>query len=65
MIRCRGLRILVELLDEDYSVNRSLILSSLEGVGAVFDLQVGSFTYRMTQLTSSRQLLVMTFAGCL
>jgi len=38
--RCRGLRILVELLDEDYSVNRTLILSSLEGVGAVFDLQV-------------------------
>jgi hypothetical protein len=40
MIRCRGLRILVELLDEDFSVNRTLILSSLEGVGAVFDLQV-------------------------
>lgn len=67
MIRCRGLRILVELLDEDYSVNRSLILSSLEGVGAVFDLQVSGFTYSMpfSLLISSRQLLVMTFAGCL
>jgi hypothetical protein len=65
MIRCRGLRILVELLDEDYSVNRSLILSSLEGVGAVFDLQVSGFSYRTTQLKSSRQLLVTTFAGCL
>ncbi|GFZ45328.1 non-specific serine/threonine protein kinase [Saitozyma sp. JCM 24511] len=38
-ISCRGLRILVELLDEDYSVNRTLILSSLEGIGSVFDLQ--------------------------
>ncbi len=38
--RCRGLRILVELLDEDYLVNKTLILSSLEGIGSVFDLQV-------------------------
>lgn len=44
MVRCRGLRILVELLDEDYSVNRTLILSSLEGIGAVFDLQVSRST---------------------
>ena len=36
---CRGLRILVELLDEDYSVNKSLILSSLEGINSVFELQ--------------------------
>jgi len=39
-ISCRGLRILVELLDEDYSENKTLILSSLEGIGSVFDLQV-------------------------
>ncbi|KAK4686255.1 hypothetical protein P7C73_g3874, partial [Tremellales sp. Uapishka_1] len=38
-ISCRGLRILVELLDEDYTVNKTLILSSLEGIGSVFDLQ--------------------------
>ncbi|RXK41642.1 STE/STE11/CDC15 protein kinase [Tremella mesenterica] len=38
-ISCRGLRILVELLDEDYSLNRTLILSSLEGIGSVFELQ--------------------------
>lgn len=38
-ISCRGLRILVELLDEDYISNRSLILSALEGIGSVFDLQ--------------------------
>ena len=37
---CRGLRILVEMLDEDYSENKTLILSSLEGIGSVFDLQV-------------------------
>ena len=37
--RCRGLRILVELLDEDYEENKILILSSLEGIGSVFDLQ--------------------------
>ncbi|WWD18350.1 hypothetical protein CI109_102800 [Kwoniella shandongensis] len=38
-ISCRGLRILVELLDEDYTVNKTLILSSLEGINSVFDLQ--------------------------
>lgn len=38
--RCRGLRVLVELLDEDYAENKALVLSSLEGIGSVFDLQV-------------------------
>ncbi|KAK8858460.1 hypothetical protein IAR55_002687 [Kwoniella newhampshirensis] len=38
-ISCRGLRILVELLDEDYTVNKNLILSSLEGIKSVFELQ--------------------------
>ena len=42
--RCRGLRILVELLDEDYMENKSLILSSLAGIGSVFDLQVSFLT---------------------
>lgn len=36
---CRGLKVLVELLDEDYTMNKNLILSSLEGIGSVFDLQ--------------------------
>ncbi|OXG28291.1 STE-group protein kinase [Cryptococcus neoformans Ze90-1] len=38
-ISCRGLRILVELLDEDYALNKTLILSSLEGINSVFELQ--------------------------
>ncbi|WVR06241.1 hypothetical protein IAU60_003271 [Kwoniella sp. DSM 27419] len=38
-ISCRGLRTLVELLDEDYALNKTLILSSLEGISSVFDLQ--------------------------
>ncbi|WWC70634.1 uncharacterized protein I206_104585 [Kwoniella pini CBS 10737] len=38
-ISCRGLRILVELLDEDYALNRTLVLSSLEGISSVFELQ--------------------------
>nr|XP_019045791.1 STE/STE11/CDC15 protein kinase [Kwoniella bestiolae CBS 10118]OCF24721.1 STE/STE11/CDC15 protein kinase [Kwoniella bestiolae CBS 10118] len=37
-ISCRGLRILVELLDEDYALNKTLVLSSLEGISSVFDL---------------------------
>jgi hypothetical protein len=65
MIRCRGLRILVELLDEDYSVNRTLILSSLEGVGAVFDLQASSLRTLKVKLISSHRHLGMTSAGCL
>ncbi|KAE8540292.1 hypothetical protein D1P53_003236 [Cryptococcus gattii VGV] len=39
LIACRGLRILVELLDEDYALNKTLILSSLEGISSVFELQ--------------------------
>lgn len=39
-ISCRGLRHLVDLLDEDYSESKTLILSALEGIGSVFDLQV-------------------------
>nr|WVH01951.1 cytokinesis protein [Naematelia aurantialba] len=38
-VSCRGLRILVELLDEDYEVNKAFILASLEGISSVFDLQ--------------------------
>ncbi|KAL1412966.1 Protein kinase of the Mitotic Exit Network [Vanrija albida] len=38
-ISCRGLRHLVDLLDEDYSESKTLILSALEGIGSVFDLQ--------------------------
>ncbi|KAJ9117782.1 hypothetical protein QFC20_000061 [Naganishia adeliensis] len=38
-ISCRGIRMLVELLDEDYSVNKILVLNALEGVETVFNLQ--------------------------
>ncbi|WWC88803.1 uncharacterized protein L201_003716 [Kwoniella dendrophila CBS 6074] len=38
-ISCRGLRILVELLDEDYALNKTLVLSSLQGISSVFELQ--------------------------
>jgi hypothetical protein len=40
------LKVLVELLDEDYSVNKTLILSSLEGIGSVFELQVSCLNSR-------------------
>jgi hypothetical protein len=36
---CRGLRVLVELLDEDYGLNKELVLSALEGISSVFELQ--------------------------
>jgi hypothetical protein len=39
--RCRGLKVLVELLDEDYALNKDLVLSALEGIDSVFELQVG------------------------
>ncbi|GHJ83897.1 hypothetical protein NliqN6_0299 [Naganishia liquefaciens] len=38
-ISCRGIRMLVELLDEDYSVNKRLVLNALEGIESVFSLQ--------------------------
>ncbi|KAJ9103878.1 hypothetical protein QFC21_002340 [Naganishia friedmannii] len=38
-ISCRGIRMLVELLDEDYTVNKGLVISALEGIESVFNLQ--------------------------
>lgn len=38
--RCRGLRVLVDLLDEDYQQQASLVENALIGVGSVFELQV-------------------------
>ena len=40
--RCRGLKVLVELLDEDYSQQKDLVIHALSGIGSVFELQVGS-----------------------
>ena len=37
---CRGLKVLVELLDEDYSEQADLVAHALNGVGSVFELQV-------------------------
>ncbi|KAF9517267.1 hypothetical protein BS47DRAFT_1483463 [Hydnum rufescens UP504] len=38
-ISCRGLKVLVELLDEDYSEQADLVAHALNGVGSVFELQ--------------------------
>lgn len=38
--RCRGLRVLVDLLDEDYQQQAFLVENALVGVGSVFELQV-------------------------
>ena len=35
---CRGLRILVDLLDEDYADQTDLVVHALNGIGSVFDL---------------------------
>ena len=38
-IRCRGLRVLVDLLDEDFAEQSELIVHALNGIGSVFELQ--------------------------
>ncbi|KAF8505364.1 hypothetical protein BU17DRAFT_101047 [Hysterangium stoloniferum] len=37
-ISCRGLRVLVDLLDEDYADQTDLVVHALNGIGSVFDL---------------------------
>ena len=37
--RCRGLKVLVDLLDEDYSEQTELVEGALNGIGNVFELQ--------------------------
>lgn len=37
--RCRGLKVLVDLLDEDYSEQAELVVHALNGIGSVFELQ--------------------------
>ena len=37
--RCRGLKVLVDLLDEDYIDQRNLVVHALNGIGNVFELQ--------------------------
>lgn len=37
---CRGLRVLVDLLDEDLSEQSDLVIHALNGIGSVFELQV-------------------------
>lgn len=36
--RCRGLKVLVDLLDEDYTEQTELVVHALNGIGSVFDL---------------------------
>ncbi|KAG8817392.1 hypothetical protein FRC17_011250 [Serendipita sp. 399] len=38
-ISCRGLRVLVDILDEDYIEQTELVSHALNGIGSVFDLQ--------------------------
>ncbi|TFY66122.1 hypothetical protein EVG20_g4965 [Dentipellis fragilis] len=38
-ISCRGLKVLVELLDEDFSEQSDLLVHALNGIGSVFELQ--------------------------
>lgn len=37
--RCRGLKVLVDLLDEDYVEQRDLVVHAVNGIGSVFELQ--------------------------
>jgi hypothetical protein len=37
--RCRGLKVLVDLLDEDYGEQTELVEHALNGIGSVFELQ--------------------------
>ena len=37
--RCRGLKVLVDLLDEDYAEQSELVVDALNGIGSVFELQ--------------------------
>lgn len=36
---CRGLRVLVDLLDEDFAEQTDLVVHALNGIGSVFELQ--------------------------
>jgi hypothetical protein len=36
---CRGLKVLVDLLDEDYTEQTDLVVHALNGIGSVFELQ--------------------------
>ncbi|KAF8895111.1 hypothetical protein BD779DRAFT_1497502 [Infundibulicybe gibba] len=38
-ISCRGLKVLVDLLDEDYAEQSDLVVHALNGIGSVFELQ--------------------------
>ncbi|KAG6377196.1 hypothetical protein JVT61DRAFT_1249 [Boletus reticuloceps] len=38
-ISCRGLKVLVDLLDEDYTEQSELVVGALDGIGSVFELQ--------------------------
>ncbi|KIO23906.1 hypothetical protein M407DRAFT_214002 [Tulasnella calospora MUT 4182] len=38
-ISCRGLRVLVDLLDEDFAEQTDLVVHALNGIGSVFELQ--------------------------
>jgi len=39
LLRCRGLKVLVDLIDEDYTEQTELVVHALNGIGSVFELQ--------------------------
>jgi hypothetical protein len=39
LFSCRGLKVLVDLLDEDYTEQTELVVHALNGIGSVFELQ--------------------------
>lgn len=40
-ISCRGLPVLVDMLDDDYATRKDLIWMAVDGIGCIFELQVG------------------------
>ena len=44
-VSCGGLNVLVELIEDDYSGHKDLVLTGIEGVVDVFKLQVCAHQY--------------------
>lgn len=53
--RCRGLKVLVDLLDEDYTEQADLVSHALVGVSSVFELQVSGSPTHHGVLPDSKQ----------
>ena len=42
-ISCRGLKVLVEMMDENYDEQKDLVWMAVDGICRVFELQVSAF----------------------